>query len=302
MDYIFQNFGGLLTRYNFIVNPAAARGKAVRMAEKVKNICDDRKMDYQLVYTEKSGDATKLAADSRDQFDCIVAVGGDGTINEIVNGLMGGQSILGIIPVGSGNDFARALKIPLKVKDAVDLLLAMKTRSIDIGKAGDRYFQNGLGIGFDSWVVEETLKVHKLRGTAIYLYSVLKTIYSYKPPIVNLQYNDVNREEKFYMITVGNGISLGGGFKLTPNAILDDGLFDLNIIRDLRKWEVFQNLLSVFAGKHIYLEQVTTDRTDQLTVHSDDGFAAHVDGELLSLNLKSLDVKLLPKALKVVIS
>jgi len=291
-----------LASYKFIVNPVAARGKAVRVAEKVKKICDDRKMDYQMVYTGKAGDATKLAANSRDQFDCIVAVGGDGTINEIVNGLMGGKSKLGIIPVGSGNDFVRALKIPLKAKDAIDLLLAMKIRLIDIGKAGDRYFQNGLGIGFDSWVVEETVKVHKLRGTAIYLYSVLKTIYSYKPPVVKLQYNNVSREEKFYMITVGNGISLGGGFKLTPNAIFDDGLFDLNIIRDLKKWEVYQNLLSVFAGKHIYLEQVTTDRTDKLSVRSDDGFAAHVDGELLGLNLKSLDVEILPKALEVVVS
>jgi YegS/Rv2252/BmrU family lipid kinase len=291
-----------LASYNFIVNPAAARGKAVRVADKVKAICKDRNMDFQMVYTNKSGEATQIAADGRDQFDCTVAVGGDGTINEIVNGLVGGGSKLGIVPVGSGNDFVRALEIPLKVVDAVDILLDMKTRSIDIGKAGNRYFQNGLGIGFDAWVVEETIKVHKLRGTAIYLYSVFKTIYSYKPPVVKLQYNDIKREEEFYMITVGNGISLGGGFKLTPNAILDDGLFDLNIIRDLKKWEIYINLLSVFTGKHIYLEQVTTDRTDRLSIKSEDGFAAHVDGELLSLNLKSLNVKLIPKALEVVVS
>ncbi len=291
-----------MSSFNFIVNPAAARGKAVRVAEKVKHICEDRKMDFQLVYTNKSGDATELAANSRDQFDCTVAVGGDGTINEIVNGLMGGNSKLGIVPIGSGNDFVRALDIPLSLMEAMDILLAMNTQAIDIGKAGNRYFQNGLGIGFDAWVVEETLKVHKLRGTAIYMYSVLKTIYSYKPPVVKLQYNDVSREENFFMITVGNGISLGGGFKLTPNAIVDDGLFDLNIIRDLKKWEIYQNLLSVFAGKHIYLEQVTTDRTDRLTINSEEGFAAHVDGELLSLNLNSLDVKLLPKALEVVVS
>ena len=290
-----------MTNYNFIVNPAAARGKAVRVAEKVIKICEERHLDYQLIYTDKSGDATKFAIESKDQFECTVAVGGDGTINEVVNGLMGGQSKLGIVPVGSGNDFVRAMDIPLDITKAMDILFAMKTQPIDIGKAGDRYFQNGLGIGFDAWVVEETLKVNKLRGTAIYLYSVLKTIYNYQPPIVNICYNDVNRTERFYMITVGNGISLGGGFKLTPNAIVDDGLFDLNIIRDLKKWEIYQNLISVFTGRHIYLEQVTTDRTDQLSIESEEGFAAHVDGELLSLNLNSLNVQLLPKALEVVV-
>jgi YegS/Rv2252/BmrU family lipid kinase len=291
-----------LASYYFIVNPVAARGKASRVGAMVNKICKDRNLDFELVNTEKAGDATILAAAAKDKFECIVAVGGDGTINETVNGLIGGASKLGIVPVGSGNDFVRALDLPHKIIKTIDILLAMKTRVIDVGQAGNRYFQNGLGIGFDAWVVQETMKVHRLRGTAIYLYSVLKTIYSYNPPVVTLEYNDISREEKFYMITVGNGISLGGGFKLTPNAVLDDGLFDLNIIRDLKKWEVYQNLLSVFAGKHIYLEQVTTDRTSQLSIKSDENFAAHVDGELLSLSLNSLEVKLLPKALEVVIS
>jgi len=291
-----------LTSYYFIVNPAAARGKAARVGERVKDLCKDRNVDFKLVYTDKPGDATNLADAAKNEFECIVAVGGDGTINEIVNGLIGGSSKLGIVPVGSGNDFVRALDIPHKLSKAIDLLLEMKTRKIDIGQAGDRYFQNGLGIGFDAWVVQETLKVHRLRGTAIYLYSVLKTIYSYKPPLIKIEYNDVSREEKFYMITVGNGISLGGGFKLTPNASLDDGLFDLNIIRDSKKWEVYQNLFSVFTGKHIYLEQVTTDRADHISILSNESFAAHVDGELLSLNLNALDVKLLPKALEIVVS
>ena len=290
-----------MSTYKFIVNPAAARGKAARVAEKVKKLCDNRNMDYEFIYTNKSGEATDYAAKARDNFDCVVAIGGDGTINEIVNGLIGGRSKLGIIPVGSGNDFARALKISLRVTDALDILLAMKIRSIDIGKAGDRYFQNGLGIGFDAWVVEETLNVNKLRGKAIYLYSVLKTIYTYNPPEVHIQYNDIIRKEKFYMITVGNGISLGGGFKLTPNAILDDAMFDLNIVRNLSKREVYQNLLSVFTGKHIYLEQVTTGRTDHLKIQSEEGFAAHVDGELISLHLKSLDIHLIPRALDVVV-
>ncbi len=291
-----------MSSYYFIVNPAAGRGKADRVGKSVKKICMDRKIDFDLIYTSKSGHAIDLAANARDKFECVVAVGGDGTINEIVNGLIGGSAMLGIVPVGSGNDFVRALNMPDKTKTAIDVLQTMKTRLIDIGKAENRYFQNGLGIGFDAWVVQGTMKTKALRGKAIYLYSVLKTIYSYVPPKVKLVYNDVQRVENFYLITIGNGISLGGGFKLTPNAILDDGLFDLTIIKNLKKLEVVQNLIGVFSGKHIYLEQVTTGRTKKISLHSDEGFAAHVDGELLSLSLNSLEVELLPKALKVVIS
>ncbi len=271
-------------------------------AEEVRIFCDANRLDYDLVYTQKQGDAQMYAKASRDKFECVVAVGGDGTINEIVNGLMGGNAKLGIVPIGSGNDFIRAIDIPSSINAALQNLIRMKTQKIDIGKAGDRYFQNGLGIGFDAWVVKRLLEIRKLSGTAMYLYAVIKTIYSYKPPTVHLSYNDINRTEKFYLITVGNGTSLGGGFKLTPDAIIDDGLFDLNIIRNLNKIEIYQNLIGVFSGKHVRLPQVTMDRSDHVRIESEEGFAAHVDGELLSLDLSSLDVKLLPKALEVVVS
>jgi YegS/Rv2252/BmrU family lipid kinase len=291
-----------MPNYKIIVNPAASRGKCRQRAQEVKYFCDANHMDYDLVYTEKPGDAQLIAYNARDYFECIVAVGGDGTINEVVNGLVGSAAKLGVIPVGSGNDFIHALDIPAELDDALQNLLKMHTQFIDIGKAGDRYFQNGLGIGFDAWVVNRLLEIRKLSGTAMYLWAVIKTIYSYQPPTVHISYNDINRTEKFYLITVGNGISLGGGFKLTPDAIIDDGYFDLNIIRNLSKIEVYQNLIGVYSGKHVRLPQVTMDRAKQIRIESDQGFAAHMDGELLALNLKSLDVELLPKALEVVVS
>lgn len=288
------------SNFKFIVNPAAARGKCARVAKDLLAICKKNKIDFDTEFTTKPNHATEIAHKAADDFGCIVAVGGDGTIHEVVNGIMGKKVSFGIIPVGSGNDFVHAMKIPIKLETAFNTLLAMNTRKIDIGQAGDRYFPNGLGVGFDAWVVEESFKIKRLRGKAIYLYAVLKTIYSYASPFMRLSYNGKVREEKIYMLTAGNGVSLGGGFKLTPLAKLDDGLLDLNIIRDLSKIEVYQNLLGVYSGNHIKLPQVTVDRTKQLLIESEEGFAVHIDGELLSLNIKSLEVKIVPKALDVV--
>lgn len=287
--------------FKFIVNPAAARGKSAKIAKKLNHLCQARGVDFDMVYTSKRGEATELAREAAGQFECIVAVGGDGTVNEVVNGIVGCQVKFGIIPIGSGNDFVKAIHIPLKLEAALDTLTALNTRWVDVGRAGSVYFQNGLGIGFDAWVVQESFKVKRLRGNAIYLYSVIKTIYGYQAPYMQLRYDDIKRQEKIFMITVGNGTSLGGGFKLTPFALLDDGLLDLTIIQDLKKWEIYQNLASVYFGKHTRMPQVTTARTKTVKIDCDQGFAAHVDGELLSLNIKTLEVTIVPKALEIVV-
>ncbi|TFG95295.1 MAG: diacylglycerol kinase family lipid kinase [Calditrichales bacterium] len=291
-----------MANYKIIVNPAASRGKCAGVTQKLESLCKERSLDFEMVFTAKAGDATEMAFGAKNEFECVVAVGGDGTINEVANGLIGGTAKLGIIPVGTGNDFIRAVNIPHNLARAVKCLENLNTQKIDVGKAGERYFLNGLGIGFDAWVVQETLNIKNLRGTAVYLYAVLKTIYTYVAPKIKISFNGTTREENLFMITAGNGTSLGGGFKLTPNAKVDDGLLDLNIVRNLKKWEIYQNLIGVYAGNHVNLPQVTTARTDWMRVDSEEGFAAHVDGELLSLNLKSLDIQLLPKALEVVVA
>lgn len=289
-----------MANYKFIVNPAASRGGGQRAGKLVQEMAAARNLDFDLEYTEGQKHAQQIAARSVSDFEFIVAVGGDGTINEVVNGLAEKKSKLGVIPVGSGNDFVTAMDIPLKIADAMDLLVDGHTMPIDLGKAEEHYFANGLGIGFDAWVVEQSMRVKHLRGNMIYLYSVLKTMFSYKAPLMRIAYNGIIDEKRMFMISVGNGTSMGGGFKLTPFAKFDDGVFDLNIIRDLNKFEIIQNLLSVYSGKHVNMPQVTTARADALSVESDEGFAAHVDGELIGLNLNSMKITLLPKALNVV--
>jgi diacylglycerol kinase (ATP) len=290
-----------VANFKIIVNPASARGKGARIGRQVEDLCRSSSIDYSLEYTTGPYKASEMASQACSQFECIVAVGGDGTINEVVNGIIGRKVKLGIIPIGSGNDYVKIMNIPLQVPLAFESLLRQKTRLVDAGKAGDTYFANGLGIGFDAWVVITSQRVTKLRGSAIYLYSVLKTMFSYKSPWMRLTYDDTVYEDKIFMITVGNGVSLGGGFKLTPFAIVDDGLFDLNIVRDLNKVEIVQNLIGVYSGKHVLMPQVRTGRTREVLIESDQDLVAHADGELLRSSTKSLRVELLPKALEVIV-
>ncbi|NIV10416.1 MAG: diacylglycerol kinase family lipid kinase, partial [Aliifodinibius sp.] len=171
---------------------------------------------------------------------------------------------------------------------------------IDIGRAGEKYFVNGLGIGFDAEVVIETMKIKKLRGFFIYLYSVLKALKNYKNRLINLDINGETISRKVLMISVGNGRCLGGGFYLTPNAKLDDGLFDICIFRAMNRIEILTNLPKALKGKHLNLPQVQCLQTGHLIAQAADGMPIHMDGELLSLNSKKITIEIVPKALNII--
>ena len=295
-----------MSNYKFIVNPMAAAGKCAKKGEYLRQLSQDEKIDFDLEFTRKRGHATEIARKCCNQFEFIVAVGGDGTINEVVNGLVGGKAKLGIIPAGCGNDLIRSLAIPKSLSEAFKVLMQKKTTGIDIGKVNQLYFINGMGIGFDAWVVKTLLSEKRLYGKLRYLYGIFKSIYQYKPVELVLSYNDISTTEKYFMINIGNGHSMGGGFKLTPMAVVNDGLLDLNIVQHLTTIEIFKNLFKVFSGKHTEMPQVTTARTNYLKVESVEQFAAQIDGEFFPLSMKesphALIISLLPKAIEIVVA
>ncbi len=285
--------------YYFIVNPASGRGKGLSIGRELEERLQYLDLDYQVVYTKAPGHAIRLAAKAVDSFECIVAVGGDGTLNEVVNGMAESKSKLGLLPVGSGNDFARAVSLETKLDRALNTLLRGQSRAVDLGKANGRYFHNGLGVGFDAHVVFTSLHVKRLRGNAIYLYSVLRTLLKYRPIPLHMSFNNQTHTSDYFMVTVGNGTSLGGGFRLTPDAQLDDGLFDVCLIDNMPMPSILRNLLKVYSGKHKEDPRVTIIRSDRLKIHSDEPFAVHVDGEILGMKLTELHVEMIPKAMHV---
>ncbi len=289
-----------MVNYCFIVNPASGRGKGEILGRKLKERLAQTSLDYQIRTTSAPGEAIEMAKTAASSFEVVVAVGGDGTLNEVVNGIMGSNSVLGLIPVGSGNDFARAAEIPFQFEPALQILLRGRKRKIDVGKANDRYFHNGLGVGFDAHAVYTSMNVKRLRGNAIYLYSVLRTLTYYRPVPLTIRLNDQVKQSDYFMLTVGNGVSLGGGFFLTPDAQIDDGLFDVCLIHNMPTLSILRNLIKVYSGKHKEDPRVEMLRTDRLVIEAAEPFAVHLDGELLSLNLKQLTVELIPRGLEII--
>lgn len=290
-----------MKNYKFIVNPVASRGKSKKVGRWLEKKCREQNMDFDLQFTTKPKEASEIASKSYENFEYIVAVGGDGTLQEVINGLIGIDTKVGIIPVGTGNDFVRAANLPHHPNEALEILLKGQTKKVDIGKVNDRYFHNGVGAGFDAWVVHESLKIKYLRGKVVYLLAILKTIFSYKAPYMEISYNEKTIRDKLFLITIANGTCLGGGIKLTPFAKIDDGELDLNIIYDVNKLKILRNLIKAYSGEHVKLPEVKVDRCTSFSVNSENGLAVHADGELLGCNINELNINIIPKAIKFVV-
>lgn len=289
-----------MKKYALILNPMAGREKGRKCKIEILTQVEKALGKVDVYHTESAGHAQQISNDIKNNYSVIIVAGGDGTIHEVVNGMIHGNAALAVIPIGSGNDFIKMLNLPENINESIQIIKQNKRKRIDIGKIGERYFPNGLGIGFDAWVVKESKKVKRLRGFFIYLYAVLKTVFSFKNEPVSFYANGKTELKDIFLIAVGNGKAMGGGFYLNPEAIIDDGKFDVCIIHALKKREIFLHLPKTLKGKHTQLKQVETLRTDRLEIKSEKGIAVQADGELLGLDFKDINISILPKALEVV--
>ena len=287
--------------YHLIFNPAAGRGRAIRETAAVSAEVRRQLGDVAIYHTDRKGHAAEIAASLRGQGVTVIAAGGDGTVHEIVNGLVGGNCTLGIIPIGSGNDFVKMLN--LKGGDWRSAVAAIRrghTLQADVGKVGAVYFPNGVGIGFDAEALIESHKTKHLKGFALYFASVLKALRRYRNRTVTLTIDGRRQTREIFLIAVGNGECAGGGFYLTPGARIDDGRLDVCIARALKLREILLLLPRVVKGKHIGMPQVEYLQAEHLRIESAQGIPAHADGELLGADLRELEIELLPAALKVI--
>ncbi len=297
-------------KIHFIVNPQAGRGKGRGVLRKLESILKKERLLYTLHVTAGPTSTIEDARRASRDSDVVVAVGGDGTVNQVANGLRGSEALLGIIPIGSGNDFANMFSLPSHLETAISILKNRKVVAIDLGRVGyktdrlqtvqERYFVNGLGIGFDAAVAYETTRVGALKGRPLYLFGLLKTLMTYKPSAFKISWENITLNNTHLLVAIGNGVSVGGGFYLTPYAKLDDGKLDVCVVDSASMIRVLRIFPSVLKGKHGKYPEVHFFQTSNVTIESADALCAHADGEILGRDIRQLNIDLLPRALSVI--
>jgi diacylglycerol kinase (ATP) len=292
-----------------IVNPYSNKGRALALLPRLTTTLRQLGVEFDLSQTTGPGHATELAQQAvAAGYERVVAVGGDGTCHEAANGLLtapAGRAVsLGVIPTGSGNDWAYALQIPTDVSQACQVLQQGSAKAIDVGRVTvdgqARFFVNGVGMGLDAEVTVDTKRPSVLRGFAMYLSSVFRVIASGRwPYLAQFSFNDQSRHQLIILLAIGNGPRSGGGFLLTPQARLDDGLFDICYAAALSRFNVLKLLPKSLHGTHIYDSAITIAQTTRLEVVVEAGVPAHVDGEILCINGRHFEFEILPQALQV---
>ncbi len=260
-----------------ILNPKARSEKAQSLVEDVTRLADN----VVVRMTRSADDARRLAVQAVNEgFETVVAAGGDGTINDIVNGLAGSNVTLGLLPLGTMNVFASELGIPANnLRKSWEIIRAGHVRCIDLGRANDRYFVQLAGVGLDAQVVQETTwKLKKSIGPLSYLVNAAQ-IASRKPPKLVVEWD--GRSDSGSFVLVGNGRFYGGPFTIFKDARIDDGLLDVLIFKNLGYLDIVRYLQGILFGTHTQMNDVEYFQTPSVTVRSDEEVPVEVDGEVI---------------------
>jgi YegS/Rv2252/BmrU family lipid kinase len=304
-----------MTKHKIIANPVAGRGAGARAVLQVERTLSGYDLDFDVVCTERPWHAADLAQEAvAAEYDVVVALGGDGTSNEVLNGLMWakqagiGTCTMGVLCVGTGNDFAYGAGISTDLNTGCRTLIEGHQRTIDVGRVvgglypEGRYFGNGIGIGFDAVVGFEAAKMTRLHGFLCYLVAALKTIFLYyKAPLTTVEYDNQTLTQPSLMISVMNGRRMGGGFMMAPRGKPDDGLFDICIAHEVSRARIFGLILHFMQGTQATQEPIKTGQARRVVVTAVEGMLpAHADGETLCTEGQRLEAELLPRQIEVI--
>ena len=286
-----------------IVNPSAGRGRASRSWPAVRKRLQDADVGFEEAFTSRSGDGVSIAQRAAGEYRCVAAAGGDGTVHEVVNGLMlaGSETAFAVIPLGSGDDYAKLFG----PRDAMDRLREPRPRQFDVGRirsgAETRYFANGMDIGFGAHGARNVASVPRfLTGLGAYLGALVLTMVRYPRLQVRLQLDDASPFELTTAMTAAmNGTTFGGSFRVCPDAQPDDGLLDLLLVGPVGRLQILQLVPKIMRGSHAGDPRLRMARAKHATIESEIPLLVEADGEIAFEGANRLEIDLLPSALRV---
>jgi YegS/Rv2252/BmrU family lipid kinase len=309
-----------------IYNPTAGHGRAKKYWPKLRQGLSDAGLEFDIAVTSAPMEATLLAERAASKYSSVIVVGGDGTIHEVVNGLLRasdeGETIaLGVVPLGNGDDFAKVIPPETAIGDkvfgwneAVDKIANGKTKLFDVGRmVGDKllqdqdnnpqYFMNGMDIGFGA---QATLNFNKLpsfiSGMSAYLVAIMKTMIDYHIPSVSIKIDDQESiEQSTTMTAITNGRCFGSGFWVCPQAQVDDGLLDVMSTGSVGRLEILRLIPKIMKGTHINEPIISSHRARRVVIKSKQFFVVEADGEIPYPQTKKLEVQVLDKRLRVIV-
>lgn len=285
--------------YDIIVNPLGGKGKSLKALKTAEKIFAERGVEYTVHNTEYAGHATELARElSRKPEAKILVFGGDGSFNEVLNGIENFENVtLGIVPCGTGNDFVRASGHPIKIKEAIDLILKDNVGYIDYIDVGSRRCLNVAGAGMDVDVLLRYAAMKAFRGKLKYYASLIDTLIHVKWHKLRLTIDGKTMDKSVFMIGVGNGTCIGGGMPICPDAKVDDGLLSVVIVNEMKKSRIPVELPGFLSGKHVKKDYTEVYSAKEVTVEVLDDGKIELDGEVI--DDKILECKVVHNVLKV---
>jgi len=296
-----------------IVNPVAGAHSTRRKWPLISQRLREAGLSFDHEYTEGVGHAIELArVATNDGYQFLVAVGGDGTVNEVANGILSSASLkgttLGVVSTGTGSDFVRSVGISRDYAKACSSLTSQRRLLIDVGvvkymnagKSEQRFFVNGAGVGFDAEIVKATERFPKyFGGTVPYVAGLLRSLFGYKNKSVALRVGNRVETKRIMSIVVSNGCYFGGGMRVAPQAELSDGLLDVMTVDDMGKFELLKAFPTIYKGTHITHPKVRMEKATHIAIESSERVLVHADGELLGEAPASF--WLMPSALSIVV-
>lgn len=310
-----MNIEAEAVKWLVVVNPNAGKKRGFKDWARIESLLRENGVDTEVRFTERQRHAIEIAATGISEgFRNIVAVGGDGTMNEVVNGVLGqnfvppNQITLAMITVGTGNDWGKMFRVPNNYEGAIRLIKEYNTCITDAGVVtyesdhgkGKRYFINIAGLGFDALVVRRTnaQKEKGRNGKAIYFYNLLMSLLFYKHTHTDVIIDGNMVSNQTFTISLGIGKYSGGGMRQTPNAIHDDGLFDITIIKRMRKGEIIRSLKKLYDGTILDHPKIEGHTGKNIFINSQPPIHLEADGE--SLGFSPIEFNIIPGAVNVV--